>query len=416
MAITVEDFFKFGSRYSRLLAVLFEMDEAVDRVRLQATIQRHVGERAASVETIEEQLVAYGILEAAPYSDAAFELQVEVRDLIAWLLKRQEVATAEVIRGYLGQLAELISELDIALRDEDWADLLGPLGELERTLEKIRAHAQGNFNSIATRVQDLQGARKQMTARERFKVINRIWEKMLVPLRHLIDDRGQIEARFDRLSRILIELTSADMAPEGIRRRASYSRARLARTRRELSQSHQNAVREVEPLYRELRADSQMLEGAARMLKSLRQYGSASLGIEQRFPLEGWRPRGLLSDEHLEARMAALRGYKPQPEAILAAPPPVIENHPISRDEVRRALAQTCPIEDVFAFVLARWPDRRLSELLRVFGWIHRGDFGPIPPVDEGFDEGDSDGEERVYLSGESRIYAWPIRLEGVDI
>jgi hypothetical protein len=40
MAITIEDFFRFGSNYPRLLGALFEVDEAIDVVGLRALIGR----------------------------------------------------------------------------------------------------------------------------------------------------------------------------------------------------------------------------------------------------------------------------------------------------------------------------------------------------------------------------------------
>lgn len=229
MAITIEDFFRFGSKYPRLLGALFEVTDAVDAVALRALIARHVDDDAPSGETIEEQLLAYGILERAPYADTAFELRPEVRDLLAWILKRQELATADVIRGYLGQLSELMKELQAALDKTDWPGVLHPLDDLDRTLEKIRAHAQGNFESIATQVQELQSERKEMTPQQRFEIINRIWNRTLVPLRDLIDDRGQIEQRFDRLNRTLVDVGGGEFAPKAVQRRASHTRARLAR-------------------------------------------------------------------------------------------------------------------------------------------------------------------------------------------
>lgn len=412
MAITIQDFFRFGNSYPQLLAALFDETDALDDIQLRALIGRHVDPGAPSHDTIKAQLLTYGVLEQAPYADSAYELRGEVRDLLGWILKRQELATADVIRGYLGQLARLMKEVRAAMSAPDWPATLQAMKELDRTLEKIRTHARSNFDSIATSVQTLQSERKGMTPRARFQVINRIWEQVLAPLRDLIDDRGSIEQRFDRLTLMLNELAAGEAAPAAVRRHATNTRARLVRTRRALSHCHDRAVREVEPLYKELRADSMLLEGASRLLKTLRQHGKSALELDKNLALEGWRPRGLISDDLLEARIAALQGYAPQHDAMLAEPPVAIVYHPLSRDEVRSALTQACPIEDVFDFVLAQWPTHSLSDQLRVFGWIHRGDFGPSDRLDMPSSAGESG--EREYLAGATTICAWPVALKRV--
>ena len=406
MAITVHDFFRFGSNYSSLLSALFDRNAPVDRVELRSLINRHVDDDAPTPETIEAQLLEFGFLDRAPDASTTFELRTEVRELLAYLLKRQEIATAEVIRGYLGELSGLTEEIREAFETAEYGDALPALGDLDRTLEKIRSHGEGNFETITSRVQEIQAARKQLSAREKFEQINRLWHRALVPLRDLMDDRGQIEHRFDHINRVLVDVEADDAVPAGIRRSAASSRARLARARRVLSDRHDAAVREVQPLYERLRADSRMLEGAARMLEELRRFGPSSLAIDERMSLVGWRPSGLMSDDHLAARMADLHDYEPPQNVTLSSPPPPVEFDPVRRSDIRERLERDCPVDDVLAWVIDAWPERSASDVLRIFGWIHRGDFGPSRPRPS--------LEERAYAIDDVDLYAWPVTLERV--
>lgn len=408
MAINIRDFFRFGSNYPRLLRALFEESGEIDDIRLLGLIRRYVDDDAPSSQTIQAQLLAYGIMGPSPWAETIYEMGVEVRNLLAWLLKRQDLATAEVIRGYLEQLQGLRRELEETLVEEDWAGLEYPLADLERVLEQLRSYGRGNFESIATQVQDLQGGMAEMEPRERFRVINRIWQRFLVPLREVIDDRGLMTERLDFLDQLLVELCSNEGVPAPLRRRATWARSRLRRTRRELGECHVQAVREVEPLYEQLRAENLILQGASRLLKELRVSGESGLSamMSQRFRLEGWRLRGLISDDHLGARMIILRGYEPSVDIMLPEAPAPVDWSPLQRAEIRGSLLEACPISDVFGFVVQEWSHRSLSELLRVYGWIHRGDFGPC--------ERREGVEEQTYFVGDKVVFAWPMTLERV--
>lgn len=407
MAVTLKNFFYFGHKYHQLLAALFETGEAADAASLRALIERHIDETAPSMETIEEQLLSYGILEQTPYSDTTFELRAEVRDLLAWIQKRQVLATADVIRGYLNQLRDLTKELQELSDAENYPGVVHPLTDLDRALEKIRAHGLGNYESIATQVQELQSQHGEVPPRERFQMINRIWNRMLRPLRQLIDDRGPIEERFDHLNSLLKELADAPRIPRAIQRRASHSRARLARTRRDLMVSHNNAVREVEPLYEQLRLDSRLLEGASRLLKVVRQQGAAVLELDARMCLEGWRPRGLFSDDYLQSRLTGLSDYEPDDEAVLGDPLPIVTYEPLRRQQILDVLYDACPINDVLQLVLEYWSERPLIDRLKIFASIHRGDFGLCQPLAE--------AAEQTYPTDLVELRAWPMKLEHVE-
>ncbi|QDG52114.1 hypothetical protein FIV42_15590 [Persicimonas caeni] len=404
MTVSPEDFFRFASKYPRLLVALFERSRAIDEVDLRALIERHASQAAPSLETIYTQLFDYGFLQEAPGADLIFELSGPVRSLLAWLLKRQQLATAEVVMGYVKRLGQLTAEIDQALDSGRAHALSQPIEEADHTLDSIRDMAEANFEAITTQASNLRSQRDQIRARERFEIVNRVWEQVLVPLGQLIEVGGALDVSLNKLAGVLARAPELSGLPRPTRRALQRTGARLVRTRRIAGDRHREAIAEIAPLYKRLRADSRLLDGASALLRRLWAQGASGLDVDERLALVSWRPYGLVSDDRLLARFVSLQGYEPEEEVEIAAAPPPVEHRFLLREEVADALAASGTIDDVLAFMSRHWPDHGLAELLRAYGWVYRGDFGSVDvPEDAG---------ERQYRVGDTTVTAWPLRYQ----
>ncbi|MGH7440576.1 MAG: hypothetical protein ACRENE_33210, partial [Polyangiaceae bacterium] len=225
------------------------------------------------------------------------------------------------------------------------------------------------------------------------------------PLRQLVEVHGPMEQRLRQLS---------DLFDQGERRFAAYAMAqqmfsrasaRVARLRRALSDDHHAAIREVAPLYERLRRETTWVLGASHALLEARTRGLASLDLDRRMGLVGWRTRYLMSDERLRARIAGLVGYAPGRPTIIANAVTPPGQALIPREAVRAALHHAIPVADVLAFVIDTWPDFPLKEKLRVYGQIVCGNYGRAVATD---------AEERSYAVDGARLEAWPHGLAEV--
>lgn len=404
MAVSPEDFFRFAGRYPGLLVALFERSRAIDEVDLRALIERHAPDTAPSVETIYAHLFDFGFLQAAPGADLVFELSGPVRGLLAWLLKRQQLATAEVVMGYVERLGTLTSEIDEALASGRAHAIAQPLEEVDHTLDSIRDMAEANFEAITTQTSELRSRREELRARVRFEIVNRIWEQVLEPLGQLIEVGGALDGRLEELAAVLARAVEHGGLPRSTRRAMQRTGARLVRARRIAGDRHREAVAEIAPLYKQLRADSRLLDGASTLLRRLWEGGASALDVAARLGLVSWRPYGLISDDRLLARFVSLQGYEPAEEVEIAAGPPPVERRFLLREEVADALAAAGTVDDVLAFMSQRWPEHSLAELLRAYGWVYRGDFGRA--------EVPSGAGERRYRIAQTTVAAWPLRFQ----
>ncbi len=405
MVIAPHSFFRFLAENTEWVMTLYGRG-ALDEAELHGLIARHRSEAQPTVEYLYRQAEELGILERAAHADASFELSQALGELLAWLTHRQQLTTAKVLRAYLFDIGSTEGDLAEAIQGGDASRATLALRELDRTIEKVRLLSEGNRESVVSEAQGLRSGSGEVSAVDRFVVVRRLWERHLEPLRDLVSVSGEMETLLDRLVGTLGDGERRFLAHGGLRRAFARAAARLARMRRAAAEDHLAAVNEIAPLYERLRRDSRLQRGAAEVLRRIRAEGIGPLRINGRLGLTGWRPQGLLSDDKLRARFAALAGYEPRPPAPLGEAPPPPDLQLITETDLARFLGAAVPLEDTLAFVLARWPTHPLTAQLRAFGRIASGAYGPVHvPEDAG---------PRQYPVAHGRLEAWPLALDEV--
>jgi hypothetical protein len=404
MATSPNQFFRVLSDNTDLVMVLFDRGE-IDEAELTSLIGRYRSDTSPAIEHTRRQLEELGIIERAAHADAAFEVSQPVVDILAWLTRRQRLSSATVLRAYLNDIGQSEVELGGATRTGDASAAALALRELDTLIERVRSLAENNREAVVSEVQSLRAATEGVSTFDRFTVVGRLWERHLTPLRQVVRVQGEMESLLGRLRSTLDDGEQRFLAHGPVHRGFSRALARLARMRRAAFDDHHAAIQEVEPLYRKVRRDSRWLLGASRALAHVRKEGSASMGLDARMGLTGWRTRYLMADEKVRARMAALVGYTP-PQAVPIAIAPPAPNLPIvTRTELAEAVLVAVPIDDVMAFVLRRWPEHPLTAQLRAFGQLTAGDFGPLtvaePPT------------PRRYPVDGGELEAFPLSLTG---
>jgi hypothetical protein len=407
MATSPQAFFRFLADHTSLVITLYERSD-VDEADLLALIGRHRSEGQPTIDHLRRQIEELGIIERAAHADASFELGQAVVELIGWLTRRQRKSSAIVLRGYLDEIGATGRELDKAVRVGEASAAALALRDLDGLVARVRSLSEGNRESVVSEAGDLRSALNNVSAVDRFTTVRRLWERHLEPLRDLVSPQGEMEQRLDSLKTTLDEGERRFIAHGALHHGFSRAQARITRMRRAAADDHHAAVREIAPLYNRLRRDSRMLLGASRALARIRDEGAAPLHLDQRMGLTGWRTRYLMSDDKLRARFAALAGYEPQRAAPIneALHPPDLPL--ITRSDLRAALANAAPIDDVLAFLLTRWPQHPLTAQLRAFGVIIGGEFGRVVLA--------NDARPRWYRVERGQVEAWPLALPEVKI
>ena len=402
MATSPHQLFRFLAENTDLVLVVFERGE-VDEAELLALIERHRSDSSPAATHLRAQFEDLGIIERAAQADAVFEITQPVADLLAWLTRRQRLASATVLRAYLSDIGQSERELGEAILSGEPSAAAVGLRDLDSLVERVRTLSDGNREAVVSEAQGLRAASKGVSAVERFTLVERLWERHLTPLRQLVRVQGEMEHLLDRLRSTLDQGEDRFITHGPVQRGFSRALARLARMRRAAFDDHHAAIMEIEPLYRRVQRDSRWLRGASRALARIRIEGASSLNLDERLGLVGWRTRYLMSDEKIRARMAALVGYTPAAPTPIAAPAPPPELPLITREELERSVGVSIPIPDLLAFVLATWPDLSLSAQLRAFGELLGGTYGAVTPREPAVAE--------RYRTRELEIEAVPISL-----
>lgn len=404
MAVAPQAFFRFFADNAELILAVYERGP-VDDAELRALIDRHRSEVQPAPDHIRRQLEELGIMERAAHADASFELSQPVVELIAWLTRRQRLSSATILRAYLDDINSTGRDLGDAVRRGDSSAAALALRELDASIEKVRVLSEGNRESVVSEAQALRSA-SNVSSVDRFTTVRRLWERHLQPLRQLVSVQGEMELLLDRLQGTLDDGERRFLAHGALQQGFTRTGARLARMRRAAAEDHHAAVTEVAPLYEQLRRDSRWLLGASKALAQIRTGGTGPLAIDKRLGLTGWRTRYLLSDEKLRARFTSLIGYEPKPPPPIGASPPPPDVPLITHAELRATLADAVPVEDVLAFILARWPTHPLTAHLGAFGLVAGGSFGPAQVSPH--------AGPRVYPLERGHIEAWPLMLREV--
>lgn len=407
MATSPHQFFRFLAENTDLVLVLFDRGE-IDEAELLALIERHRGDASPATDHLRRQIEDLGIIERAAHADAAFEVTPPVADILAWLTRRQRLASATVLQAYLTDIEQSERDLSAAVRTGDPSAAAVGLRDLDSLVGRVRVLSEGNREAVVSEAQALRSATEGVSAVERFALVGRLWERHLIPLGHLVRVQGEMEQLLDRLRATLDDGEQRFLAHGPVHRGFSRSLARLARMRRAAFDDHHAAIQEVEPLYRRVRRDSRWLLGASRALGRIRVEGVKPLRLDERIRLVGWRTRYLMADDKVRARMAGLVGYTPPTAVPIAAALPAPQLPLIPRDELAAAVAAAAPISDVLAFVLDRWPAHPLEAQLRAFGELAAGRFGPLESAEPAV--------ARRYRATDAWLEAVPLSLPQVRI
>lgn len=402
MAANPQSFFRFADRHYALLIDLFYRSTGLTEADLRDVIESARTEGDPGSATVINQLVSLGIIEPVPDATATFELTAPIRALLSYLLREHRLTSAKVIQGYLTDLEDLRSELDSAASGKLNNQAARSLADISQLIERIRQDSHANREAIIMEVLKLKSNRDRRSIRERFEIINRLWERYLEPLRDLIDVKKAMDAGLDDIERSLLTGGRIFHLDGALAREFSRCRARLLRLRREVAEDFHESIREVEPLYVSLKRESELVRGASLALERIDRGGLAGVDFDAMLAIPIWRIEGIFSDTSLETFFHGVHGYEP------AAPEPLpqAEETPLTEfilpTELFVRLESSLPVADLLSWLLEQYPKATTGELVRAYGRIYLGDVGKMRFA----------AEERRYNLDEVSLVARPLRIE----
>ena len=380
--INPEQFFRFGANYFSLLKDIHARGEITDS-DLRNLVKRHRQRQPNSPSTnyIVEQLLSLGFLETAPHATASNELTPSVQKILDYLLRAQRLTPFKVLEGYIEALGQLAKDLGAAISSTDASNAVRIMSECHDCIEQIRQYSSDNKESIIRETIFIRSNTNKQSVAERYEIVNRIREKYLVPLRGIIDIHKPIQESLNDLNHLFLEgrkhfkkLGHIALSDEFIK-----AKARLLRLSVSIRKDFDESGKEIEPLYKTLKKENQIIQGAAKALEIIDRKGVKELGIENLFHITRLPVEGLFSDSRLEGFFHELTNYNPvAPKVIAESLDESIEISFIDPNILKDQIAKCYPLKDSFEWLLNKYPEENINAVLQAYLLVFNEGFGPV--------------------------------------
>ena len=388
--VSPQTFFRFAADHHELLVELYQQRDGITEAELQQVIRRFAAEGSPSVSYIVERLRDLGFIDYAPHATAQYEMTRPFAELMSSLLREYRLTSVEVIRGYFTAMDSMATELGEAIAGKNGDLLVRALNDTAEHVERMRHDSRRNRDEVISTAMRVKSNRDRMPPRRRYEIINRLWTRYLAPLRDMIDTQKAMDASLDKMERVLEDAEVCFQIDGAVAPTVGMGRARVRRLRRDVVFDFRESIREIAPLYEELRRENALARGASHALEAMEKQGLTRMALPQRLGICNWQQHGLFSDSALEAYMLTLQGYVPgRPQPIGDGTAETAREH-VRLDEFDAQVAGALPIDDALAWLTDSRPDAPLCTVLRLYGRMHSGRYGitDFGSVDEEYDMG----------------------------
>lgn len=361
---------RIAADYYPLLAHLAEGSDAASPSEFRSLLSKYHAEETRSPEQVVELLVQVGLLETSPDSDANWEVPHAVGEFLRHLSMRQRLATP-------GQLAPLISEVQDLSDNLRKAIDAGDLDQMrvygsraKDVVEAARALSRENYRAIVHEVMRIKTHQDKRNLRERYLFIYELHEKHLKSLASLVEVGGETDVRTAELLVVVRyareKLPHAPFVPEW----ASKIGATVKRLREECLSDLQSAVREVTPLFKQIRRDHALALAVSSLLDRVGRQGARALDdIEKHLPIARWRAENLFSAYAVEDYLAGVAEHTQHPDMGPLSVPNIATPITLLLDpeEVANDLRSAGSQSNLFDWLLASYGTHDDNQILQAF-------------------------------------------------
>lgn len=385
-AVNPQTFFRFAADHHELLVELYQQRDGITEAELLQVIRRFAGEESPSASYVVDRLRELGFIDYAPHATAQYEMTRPFAELMSSLLREYRLTSVEVIRSYFTAMDSMAAEIGQAIADKNGDLMVRALNDIAEHVERMRHDSRRNRDEVISTAMRVKSNKDRMPPIRRYEIINRLWTRYLAPLRDMIDTQKAMDASLDRMERVLEEAEDCFQIDGAVAPVIGMGRARVRRLRRDVVLDFRESIREIAPLYEELRRENALARGATHALEIMGKQGLTSMGLPLRMGICNWQQQGLFSDSALAAYLLTLQGYVPgRPRPIREGMAETARDH-VRLDKFDAQVAAALPIPDALIWLSDAYPEAPLSTALRLYGRMHSGRCGTV-----GFGEKDEE-------------------------
>ena len=305
----------------------------------------------------------------------SWELAPPFQRWVEFLQMTSRPVRSEVIHGYILSLEASANEFSRCWpQPEHWSAAREALEEIWRQLRKITDDLQATQLAIINEVADAKSERSRLSATERFRRINRIWELFLMPMLDLLDLEQKFWTVCVSIERELERALAEQALPE--RRVAARITDEIRTLQHTVREGFLASRKEIEPLHTRLRKESEWTQGAAHLLQRLGRERDFPIQLGERLKFSVFRLRQPLTTLALKRYAAEWQNFQAEPGV------PIDFNSPTAPTNKKEALTilNRCtnlptdrfPIADLAAFMAQEFPDADFYTLLRAVSLVFK--------------------------------------------
>jgi hypothetical protein len=401
--ISPQQFFRFGADNADLLQDLHRASGGISEGEVFGFIRRYADHSSPAASHTFDRLLELGILEAAPDATARYELTRPVATLMRFLLRQYRLTSVAVIQSYFTALEQQTNQLEAAQVEANPDLWMRVALEVADHLEDMRHDSHNNRNGVIARVMQIKTAKERMTPAARYAEVNRLWQTYVIPLRDMIDSRKLLDVTLQRTRLVLQDAAqTVGVGRREIGQHAEDILSRLVRLRRDVLSDFEESLREIAPLYEELRKENALARGASALIERMMQKGVASLKLPSQLGIPNWQMQGQFSDAALEAHIARVADYTPQPPRPIASNASRDARVPFDILAFQSRINAALPIDDGLQWLAENYPDEPPGAILRLYGRMYAGHYGPT----------EFHGKRTEYRIRQRRFRACPMRIK----
>ncbi len=401
-AVNPQTFFRFAADHHELLVELYQRRDGITEAELLQLVRRVSVEGGPSASYLVDRLRELGFIDYAPHATAQYEMTRPFAELMSSLLREYRLTSVEVIRSYFTAMDSMAGEIAQATKDKNGDLMVRSLNDTSEHVERMRHDSRRNRDEVINTAMRVKSNRDRMPSLRRYEIINRLWTRYLVPLRDMIDTQKAMDASLDRMERTLEAAEDCFQIDGAAVPAIDMGRARVRRLRRDVVLDFRESIREIAPLYEELRRENALARGASHALEIITKQGLSFIALPERLGVCNWQQQGLFSDAALESYFITLSDYVPtRPQSLREGAAGNAREH-IRLEEFDAVVIAALPIADAIAWLRQAYPDVPLGTLLKLYGRMHSGRYA-VPTFAENIEE---------YATSNAILVAYPMRLE----
>jgi len=400
--INPQTFFRFAADHHELLVELYQHRDGITEAALLQLARRFSVEGSPSANYLVDRLRELGFIDFAPHATAQYEMTRPFAELMGSLLREYRLTSVEVIRSYFTAMDSMAGEIDQAIKDKNGDLMVRALNDTSEHVERMRHDSRRNRDEIINTAMQVKSNRDRMLPLRRYEIINRLWTKYLVPLRDMIDTQKAMDASLDRMERALEAAEECFQIDGAVFPAVNMGRARVRRLRRDVVLDFRESIREIAPLYEELRRENALARGASHALEIIAKQGLSFMMLPEKTGVCNWQQQGLFSDAALKSYFVTLSGYVPtRPSALREGTAGNAREH-IRLEDYDAVVIRALPIDDAIAWLRQAYPDAPLGTLLKLYGRMHSGRYA-VPEFGEKIEQ---------YSISDAILTAYPMHLK----